>query len=258
MSELIHYEQALNKLKLDKKAIVNTSLNIENCDKRLKPDWVKGKDFLTYFLPYLVIKIDSREQDDWVKKMCDYLNIKNEIAVKDKKAKTENLKEGDITFAVHFGNVAYDYTNIVAYERKGSASEFCNNVMNDRERLEKEFERQLSKGYKKFVLLLEFGEKLADLIDYEFHFYNKSGALETKSCGQTVFATVASWVQPNKYAFDVIQCDTQSTNKFEKAIARAELFWLMLFDMYYFFRQEIRLQAQQIIENEKLNNGGNE
>ncbi len=258
MSELIHYEQALNKLKLDKKAIINTSLNIENCDWRLKPEWVKGKDFLNYFLPYLTIKIDSREQDDWVKKMCDYFNIETEIAVKDKKAKTENLKEGDITFSVTFGDLEYDYTNIVAYERKGSASEFCNNVMNDRERLEREFERQLSKGYKKFVLLLEFGDKLPDLIDYEFHFYNKSGNLETKSCGQTVFATVASWVQPNKYAFDVIQCDTQSTNKFEKAMARAKLFWLMLFDMYYFFRQEIRLQAQQLIDLENKQDGGNE
>ena len=50
---------------------------------------------------------------------------------------TENLKEGDITFIVQFGDKVYDYTNIVAYERKGSASEFCNNVMNDRERLER-------------------------------------------------------------------------------------------------------------------------
>lgn len=248
MSELIHYEQAINKLKLDKKSIVN-----ELCfDTRFTPDWVKGKSFMHLFLPYLTIKIDSREQDDWVKKICDYFGISTEMAIKNKKENTENLKEGDITFSVRFGDKVYDYTNIVAYERKGSASEFCNNVMNDRERLENEFERQLIKGYKKFVLMLEIGYKLYDLIDYKFHFYNKDGQLEEKSCGQTVFATVSSWVQPNKYAFDIIQWDTQKSTKIDRTYARAELFWLMLYDMYYFFRQEIRLEAQSLIDNKEI------
>jgi len=243
--ELIKYEQALNKLKLDKKHPINTNISF---DSRL--DWVVGKDFTNLFLPYLKLKIDSREQDDWVSKVCDYFGIATEIAVKDKKAKTENLKEGDITFSVHFGDKVYDYTNIVAYERKGSASEFCNNVMNDRERLEKEFERQLRKGYRKFVLVLEIGNSLYDLIDYKFSYYNKDGTIEEKSCRNTVFATVSSWVQPNKYAFDIIQCDTQSTIKRERSFARMKLFWLMLYDMYYFFRQEIRLEAQTTSNND--------
>lgn len=246
MSNLMHYEKALNALKLNKKEKVNNDLNIEGCDSRLIPAWVKGKDFTMYFLPYLKLKVDSREQDDWITRMCEYFKISVELAKKDRKKNTENLKEGDITFIVQFGDKVYDYTNIVAYERKGSASEFCNNVMSDRDRLEREFERQLQKGYRKFVLVLEFGDKLLDLIDYEFTYYNKSGQLEKKSCGQTVYATVCSWVQPNKYAFDLIQVDTQTDNKFDKARARGKLFWLMLYDMYYFFRQEIRLEAQKL------------
>lgn len=242
----MHYEKAINALKLNKKEKLNNELNLANCDRRLLPDWVKGKDFTLLFLPYLKLKIDSREQDDWIFKMCDYFKIATELAKKDKKNKTENLKEGDITFVVQFGDKVYDYTNIVAYERKGSASEFCGNVMNDRDRLEREFERQLEKGYRKFVLVLEFGDKLVDLIDYEFQYYNKEGHLEHKSCGQTVYSTICSWVQPNKYAFDLIQVDTQTDNKFDKARARGKLFWLMLFDMYYFFRQEIRLEATKL------------
>lgn len=245
--ELVKFEQAVNKLKLDKKQPIN---NIE-IDSRLPLDWVKGRDFLNLFLPYLKIKIDSREQDDWVEKVAKYFNIQTEIAVKDKKAKTENLKEGDITFCVQYGDKCYDYTNVVAYERKGSASEFCNNVMNERDRLEREFERQLSKGYRKFVLMLEIGNKLDDLIDYKFYFYNRNGELEERSCGQTVFATVSSWTQPNKYSFQVIQCDTQRKTKHEQSLARMKLFWLMLYDMYYFFRQEIRLEAQALIDEER-------
>lgn len=252
MGELIPYEQALNKLKLDKKHPINPNISFD--DNRLNLDWVKGKAFTSLFLPYLKIKIDSREQDDWVQKVCDYFHISYELAVKNKKAKTENLKEGDITFSLHFGDKVYDYTNVVAYERKGSASEFCNNVMADRVRLEKEFERQLSKGYKKFVLMLEFGNKIDDLIDYKFSFFNKDGYLEEKSCGMTVYATVSSWVQPNKYAFDVIQYDTQNKTKLEQAKARARLFCLMLYDMYYFFRQEIRLEAQTLIEQQNNDN----
>lgn len=247
--ELIKYEQAINKLKLDKKATINNL----TFDSRFDMSWVQGKAFLNLFLPYLKIKIDSREQDDWVEKVCNYFGIATEIAIKDKKAKTENLKEGDITFSVHFGDKVYDYTNIVAYERKGSASEFCNNVMNDRERLEREFERQLAKGYRKFVLVLEFGNNLYDLINYKFYYYNKQGEIEEKSCKNTVYATVSSWVQPNKYAFDVIQYDTQNKTRFEQSCARVKLFWLMVYDMYYFFRQEIRLEAQALIENETKN-----
>lgn len=243
--ELIKYEQAINKLKLDKKHPINNDVFI---DPRFGLDWVRGKDFTTLFLPFLKLKIDSREQDDWVEMLCDYFHIAKEIAVKDKKAKTENLKEGDITFIVQFGDKVYDYTNVVAYERKGSASEFCNNVMNDRERLEREFERQLDKGYRKFVLMLEIGDCLADLINYKFGFYNTDGKFEEKSCGQTVFATVSSWAQPNKYAFDVIQVDTQNKTKLQQAFARVKLFWLMLYDMYYFFKQEIRLEAQAIVD----------
>lgn len=245
--ELIKFEQAINKLKLDKKNPIN---NI-NFDERFDIDWVRGKSFQTLFLPFLKLKIDSREQDDWVARACAFFGIKNEIAKKDKKGKTENLKEGDITFSVQFGDKVYDYTNIVAYERKGSASEFCNNVMNDRERIEREFERQLQKGYKKFVLVLEIGNCLYDLIDYKFRYRNRDASIEEKSCGQTVFATVSSWVQPNKYAFDVIQFDTQNKTKQAQSLARVKLFWLMLYDMYYFFRQEIRLEAQALIDNNK-------
>lgn len=242
--ELKPYSTALNALKLDKSIKVNYGVKLPQ-DMGFE---VKGNDFINLFLPYLTICVDSREQDTWVQDACGYFGIKYELAVKDKKAQTENLKEGDITFKVTFGNKEYNYTNIAHYERKGCASEFCNNVMADRQRIEAEFERQLAKGYRKFVLVLEFGDKPTDLIDYEFSYYAKGGNLITKSCGQTVYATVCSWIQPNKYALDLIMCDTQFGSKLMRSRARSKLLWLILYDMYYFFRQEIRLEAARVTE----------
>lgn len=232
------YATAVNQLKLDKKSILNNNINYKEI-----PKWVQGQDFLNLFLPYLSIKIDSREQDDYIQRACEYFGINYQLARKDKKIGTENLKEGDITFSVAFGEQIYDYTGIVHYERKGSANEWYNNIMTDRDRLNREMQRQVEKGYKKFVLMLEIGDCLYDLIDYQFYYYNKFGERVNKTLGLNAFSTISSWCQNNHFGIELLQVDTQKGTKDEKFKARMKLFFLMLYDMFYYFRQEIRLEC---------------
>lgn len=230
------YEVAVNQLQLGKETKLNTDLQYQ-----LIPNWVQGEDFLKLFLPYLKIIGDSREQDRWVESACKYYGIAFEWAKKDKKANTENLKEGDYTFEVLFGNKRYSYVGEVAYERKGSISEFYGNCTgyskisqnSDRERIKREFERFKSKDYKKVVLMLEFGEKLTDLIGLTFSYWDK-GRLQTKNTFHTIYSAVMSWKQPNNKDFDVIQSYSHTT-----------LFWLFIQDCYYYFRNELRLECEE-------------
>ena len=225
------YEVAINQLKLGK----DVKLNDVKYD--LVPTWVSN-DFLQLFLPYLEVVGDSREQDDWVERACKYYGIKFTKAKKDKKAGTENLKEGDYTFNVHFGNQEFSYVGIVAYERKGSISEFYGNCTGydketkvvERDRLQREFDRFSAHKYKKVVLMLEFGENVLDLVGLEFQFRGKGGKIVHKNVNNSLFSAVMSWRQPNNKCFDVIQSNN-----------RKKLFWLFLLDCYYFFRNEIRI-----------------
>lgn len=225
------YEVAINQLKLGKDNPINTNIKYD-----LIPSWVQGKDFFKHFLPYLKIIGDSREQDRWIEQGCKGYGIAFEWAKKDKKDKTENLKEGDYTFEVLFDNKQYSYVGEVAYERKGRVSEFFGNCTgynkqtqsSDRDRIKREFNRFNDKGYKKVVLMLEFGEKLTDLIDMRFE-YPVKGKLEVKNTFYTMYSAVMSWKQPNNKHFEVIQSGS-----------RKRLFWLFLQDCYYYFRNEIR------------------
>lgn len=221
------YEVAINQLALGKEKKLNTAIRYD-----LVPDWVKGNDFLNLFLPYLKIIGDSREQDKWIENACEYYGIAFEWAKKDKKAKTENLKEGDYTFQVIFGSREFDYIGEVAYERKGSIGEFYGNCTGDRERIKKEFDRFTEKKYKKVVLMLEFGEKLTDLIDLQFEFRGEKGKLVIKNTYHTIYSAVMSWKQPNNKDFDVIQSNSHK-----------KLFWLFIQDCYYYFKNEIRQEC---------------
>ena len=229
------YSTAINQLNLGKEIVLNDNIKYD-----LIPNWVQGVDFLVQFLPYLRVIGDSREQDKWVETACKYYGISFEWAIKDEKAKTENLKEGDYTFEVVFNNKTYNYVGQVAYERKGSISEFFNNCTgynkttkrSDRDRIKREFTRFQDKQYKKVVLMLEFGEKLTDLIDLKFQYRGEGGKLQTKNTFHTLFSSVMSWRQPNNKDFDVIQ-----SNSHER------LFWLFLLDCYYYFRNEIRQEC---------------
>ena len=229
------YAVAINQLELGKEEPLNDKINYN-----LIPKWVQGVDFLELFLPYLKVIGDSREQDKWIEKACNYYGISFEWSKKDTKNKTENLKEGDYTFEVSFKNKTYNYVGEVAYERKGSISEFFNNCTgynkttkrNDRDRIKREFNRFQDKGYKKVVLMLEFGERLTDLIDLHFEYRGEGGQLQTKSTFHTLFSAVMSWRQPNNKDFDVIQ-----------SYSHERLFWLFLLDCYYYFRNEIRLEC---------------
>lgn len=229
------YEVAINQLKLKKENILNSQIRYD-----LIPNWVQSQDFLQLFLPYLKIIGDSREQDKWVEEACNYYGIAFEWAKKDKKAKTENLKEGDYTFKVIFGDKVFDYVGVVAYERKGSIAEFYNNCTgqkkskgtSDRERIKREFDRFAEKKYDKVVLMLEFGEKLTDLIGLQFEFRGEKGKLQVKNTFKTIYSAVMSWKQPNNKNFDIIQSNSHK-----------KLFWLFLQDCYYYFRNELRREC---------------
>lgn len=237
------YEVAINQLQLGKEKKLNTNINYD-----LIPSWVWGADFLKLFLPYLKIIGDSREQDKWVEAACEYYGIAFEWAKKNTKAKTENLKEGDYSFKVIFGNREFDYVGIVAYERKGSIAEFYGNCTgqkkekgtSDRDRIERELTRFQEKKYKKVILMLQFGEKLTDLINLQFEFRGEGGKLITKNTYHTIYSAVMSWKQPNNKNFDVIQSNS-----------RKRLFWLFLQDCYYYFRNDIR---QECINNGLVEN----
>ena len=241
------YEVAVNQLKLGKETKHNNFI----CYDKI-PNWVKGEDFLQLFLPYLEIVGDSREQDKWIESACKYYGISFVWAKKDKKQETENLKEGDYTFKVVFGNKTFDYTGIVAYERKGSIAEFYGNCTgydkekktSDRDRIKREFDRFEQKRYEKVVLMLEFGEKLTDLIGLEFQFRGKGGVLERRNTFNTLYSAVMSWKQPNNKHFEIIQ-----------SVNHIRLFWLFLQDCYYYFRNEIRRLCieNNIIEKEREN-----
>ena len=228
------YEVALSQLGVGKDKQLNNEIMYD-----LVPDWVQGKDFLNLFLPYLKIIGDSREQNRWIETACQFYGIAFEWAKKDKKAGTENLKEGDYTFKVIFGNKEYDYVGKVAYERKGSIAEFYGNCTgqkktgaSDRERIKREFDRFSEKNYDKVVLMLEFGEKITDLIGLEFEFRGENGKLQIKNTYHTIYSAVMSWKQPNNKDFDVIQSNSHK-----------KLFWLFLQDCYYYFRNEIRQEC---------------
>lgn len=210
------------------------------------PKWVRGKDFLELFLPYLEIVGDSREQDHWVEKACAWYGIEFEWARKDETSGTENLKEGDYSFKMRFAGKTYDYIGQVAYERKGSVGELYNNCTahkesgSERDRIQREFGRL--KSYKKVVLLLQFGENLTDLIDAEFSFVGHDGHITQKSVGYTLFSAVMSWKQPNNKNFDVLQ-----------SASKERLYWLMVQDIYYYFRNEVRNECMEkgLLKGEK-------
>lgn len=220
------YEVAINQLGLGKDKKIN------NIKYALIPHWVQGKDFLQLFLPYLKIIGDSREQDKWIEDACNYYGIAFEWAKKDKKAKSENLKEGDYTFKVIFANKEYDHIGQVAYERKGSVAEFYGNCTSGRDRIKREFDRFNNKNYKKVVLMLEFGEKLTDLIGMQFEYRTKGGRLTIKNTFYALYSAVMSWKQPNNKNFDVIQSNSHK-----------KLFWMFLQDCYYYFQNEIRQEC---------------
>lgn len=229
------YATAINQLGLDKKTFIN---DIKN--DRI-PKWVQGKDLINSFLPYLCVCYDSREQNLWVADACSYYGIKTIRMKKDKKQETENLKEGDLTFRVEFGNKTYDYAGVVSYERKSKPTEIYANITQKRETFEKEIFRQKDKNYKKFVILMEMGNCLLDLINYKYSYYKHTGEYVRGDFGNTVFNTIMSW--RNRYKVEVLQVDTQNMRKGQRFEARTKLFWLMIIDMFFFFRQELRMEC---------------
>ena len=207
-------------------------------DRKLNniPIEYSSEDFIELFLKHLTIVGDSREQKDWIEKACQYYGISFEKAVKDKKLGTENLKEGDYSFRVQFGEKVLSYVGVVAYERKGSISEICNNLKNgDRERIEREFNRFANKGYRKVVMVLEYGENLTDLLNAEYEYINHDGMYVTKNVGKLVYASLMSWKQQNGKNFEIYQNENH-----------IKLFWWILTDMFYWWRNEMRNLVEEV------------
>ena len=204
------------------------------------PVQYETEDFKALFLNRLTIIGDSREQNDWIEKACLYYGIRYAKAVKDKKAGTENLKEGDYTFKLDYGVTQFDFTGKVAYERKGSLSEIYNNLKSkDRERIEREFKRFGEKGYKKVVMILEYGSNVSDLLNGKFEFIDHYGINNDRDVGKLVFSSLMSWKQPNAYNFEIYQDENHT-----------DTFWFMVMDMYYYFRNELKRR----LENETASN----
>ena len=94
--------------------------------------------------------------------------------------------------------------------------------------------------------MLEFGEKITDLIGLQFEYRGKGGKLEIKNTFHTIYSAVMSCKQPNNKDFDVIQSGSHK-----------KLFWLFLQDCYYYFRNDIRQECQDkglIGEDKEKNN----
>lgn len=196
------------------------------------PEWVQGEELLMTFLPYVCIIGDSREQNKWVEKACEYYGIGFRwVSASDEGC----LKEGDYTFEYTAGDVRLDYTGKVAYERKGSCNELWNNLTADRERICREFNRFRDKKYDKVVLLLEFGEKLTDLIDMRFSFRAHDGRIVEKNTRNVLYSALQSWRQPNSKNFTIIQSNTHES-----------LFWQWIEDIYYYFRNDVNNRAKEI------------
>ena len=194
-----------------------------------------SEDFVELFLKHLTIIGDSREQKDWVEKACAYYGIAFDKAIKDKKLGTENLKEGDYSFRLQFGDKVLSYVGVVAYERKGSISEICNNLKNgDRERIDREFNRFINKGYKKVVMVLEHGKNMSDLLDSKFTYVDHWGMYQEKNVNKLVYSSLMSWKQPNAFGFEIYQ----NTD-------HGQTFWWIITDMYYYFRNEIRNEIKR-------------
>ena len=200
-----------------------------------------SEDFVECFLNHLVIIGDSREQDDWIARGCGYYNIAYKHAVKDKKTGNENLKEGDYSYQVVYGDTIFNYVGVVAYERKGSLSEIYNNLKSgDRERVEREFERFIEKQYKKVVLVLEYGKNESDTLNGKFDFIDHDGLYNTRDVGKLVFTSLMAWKQPNAFNFEIHQEQNHT-----------KLFWWIIMDMYYYFRNELKNKLKEKKESEE-------
>jgi len=90
------------------------------------------------------------------------------------------------------------------------------------------------KRYLKTGLMIEYGESLLDLIGAVFEYKGHDGKKVSKDVKWTIFSTLVSWKQPNNKNFEVIQ--SNSHNK---------LFWLILMDMYYFYRNELKNECEE-------------
>ena len=209
---------------------INESLGNATC-----PAEYSTEDFEKYFLNHLRIIGDSREQNDWIEKACAYYGVAYEKAVKNKQAGTENLKEGDYTFELVYGDQKFSYLGVVAYERKGSLNELYNNLKSgDRDRIEREFERFVDKQYKKVVMVLEYGQTMSDLLNGRFDYIDHYGQYNTKDVGKLVYTSLMAWKQPNAFNFEI----HQETN-------HEKLFWWIIMDMYYFFRNDLRTKREK-------------
>ena len=207
------------------------------------PSIYASEDFVELFLKHLTIIGDSREQKDWIEKACRYYGVYFDKAVKDKKGGTENLKEGDYSFKLVFGDRELSYVGVVAYERKGAISEIYNNLKSgDRERVDREFNRFIDKQYRKVVMVLEYGENLTDLLNAEFSYIDHNGMYNTKSVNKLVYSSLMAWKQENAKNFEIYQNENHE-----------KMYWWILTDMFYWWRNEILNQAKEI-ENEKKEN----
>lgn len=174
------------------------------------------------FLKEVVILHDTREQ-----KNSHILERLDEMKVKHRE---QALVFGDYSFIAQ----DRDFSLSCVIERKANVDELYGNLINDRERIEKEFKAG-SIIANQFTLLIEDTADLETLQRYEVPEWKmKAEHRKVKEIGAHCYATIQSWQSGNKYRFRTIF----SADKEESAIKILECF-------YWYWRNFKQLTASR-------------
>jgi ERCC4-type nuclease len=173
------------------------------------------------FLKLVTICVDTREKE-WghIESAFDELNVKHE---------TRKLDYGDYSFVVN----DRDFSMSCVIERKASVDELYNNMMQDRERISKEFDIG-SRLAKQVVLLIEGLPSLEKLKDYTVPDWQMKTAPQRvkRDIGAFCYTTLLSWQTGNRYNFRTVV----SPHKKDTAAKILEEF-------YYYWRNYSELVA---------------
>lgn len=174
------------------------------------------------FLKHVTVLCDTGEQKNaHIKKQLDGMKVRYADV---------NLDFGDYSFEIGGKNFAA----LCVIERKANVDELYGNLMQDRERLEREL--QLASAVcNDFTVLIEHcadaeALKAYTVSDYELELFGR----KRKDIGTLVYQTIQSWQCGNRYHFHTIYVSGNA----ETAVKMVEKF-------YYYYRNYKRLSANR-------------
>lgn len=165
------------------------------------------------FLKKVTVLCDTNEQKNGhIQKSFDEMSVK---------WRNENLGFGDYSFEID----GLNFCLTCVIERKANVNELYGNIMQDRERLEREFSAGSTLACE-FSLLIENCKDMQTLKDYKVSEWEmKAFNRKEREIGKHCYQTLQSWQSGNKYRFNTIFAE----NKDETAAKILERF-------YYFWR----------------------